>query len=42
MSGGMTATAEERKRDGQRVLVLWLCWLALAVFLVAAGVVAAR
>jgi len=31
---------DAQKKNGQRVLVLWLCWLALAVFLVAAGVVA--
>lgn len=31
---------QERARHGQRVLVLWLCWLVLALFLVAAGVVA--
>lgn len=24
--------------DGQRLLVLWLCWLALAGFLIVAGV----
>lgn len=26
--------------SGRRVLVLWLCWVVLAAFLVAAGVVA--
>jgi len=35
----MANDRDEQKRHGQRVLVLWLCWLALAVFLIAAGVV---
>ena len=26
------------RRDGLRVFVLWVCWLILAMFLVAAGV----
>lgn len=34
-------TAPDRPRDGRRLLVLWLCWIALAGFLFAAGVVAA-
>lgn len=29
----------ERANHGQRLLVLWLCWILLAVFLFAAGVV---
>lgn len=32
---------EQPQRNGRRVLVLWLCWVVLALFLVAAGVVAA-
>ena len=30
----------DAQKHGQRVLVMWLCWLALAVFLVTAGVMA--
>jgi len=35
----MANPRDEQRANGQRVLVLWLCWLALAVFLIAAGVV---
>lgn len=31
--------AEQPQHKGRRVLVLWLCWVVLALFLVAAGVV---
>lgn len=37
----MTA-AEQPHQKGKRVLVLWLCWVVLALFLVAAGVVVSR
>jgi len=30
---------DQASRHGQRVLVLWLCWVLLAVFLFVAGVV---
>lgn len=29
---------EPRPQTGKRVFVLWLCWVVLALFLVAAGV----
>lgn len=32
----------EPQRHGQRVFVLWVCWVLLAAFLFAAGVVALR
>lgn len=38
----MVPAGGERKQAGQRVLVLWLCWLVLALFLVAAGFVVTR
>ncbi|MFK7742592.1 MAG: hypothetical protein AB8H80_19935 [Planctomycetota bacterium] len=28
--------------NGQRLIVLWLCWIALAAFLIAAGVIGFR
>jgi hypothetical protein len=34
-----TPDRDQEYRHGQRVLVLWLCWVLLAVFLFAAGVV---
>ena len=33
------AVVERPQEKGKRVLVLWLCWVVLALFLVAAGVV---
>jgi len=36
----MPNVQDQQRHDGHRVLVLWLCWLALAVFLIAAGAVA--
>lgn len=35
----MSAEEQRDENHGRRVLALWLCWLALAVFLVAAGVI---
>ncbi len=35
----MTPEQAEHAHEGKRVLVLWLCWVVLALFLVAAGVV---
>jgi len=35
----MTPADARPRREGRRVLVLWLCWVVLALFLVAAGVV---
>jgi len=32
--------APEDPRHGTRLLLLWLCWIALAAFLFAAGVIA--
>jgi hypothetical protein len=37
----MSADAEHVQK-GKRVLVLWLCFVVLAVFLIAAGVVVGR
>ena len=28
-----------QQRDGTRVLVLWVCWVVLTLFLIAAGVI---
>ncbi len=43
MTAGMADPADddgtERVTHGQRLLVLWMCWILLAVFLFAAGVV---
>lgn len=36
----MTPVETGQPREGKRVLVLWLCWVVLALFLVAAGVMA--
>lgn len=39
MTAGVT-TAERRPEDGtQRLVLLWLSWIVLALFLLAAGVV---
>lgn len=35
----MLARQGQEDRDGRRVLVIWVCWLALALFLAAAGVI---
>lgn len=36
----MTAAGHEPNPDGQRLVLLWVCWIVLALFLLAAGVVA--
>ena len=28
-----------QRRDGTRVLVIWVCWVVLTLFLIAAGVI---
>ena len=38
----MHSVEEAPRRHGTRLLVLWICWLLLAVFLIAAGVVSLR
>ena len=35
----MTKQPDLAQRDGTRVLVLWVCWVVLTLFLIAAGVI---
>jgi hypothetical protein len=30
---------DPQRRDGTRVLVIWVCWVVLTLFLIAAGVI---
>jgi hypothetical protein len=36
----MIAAEQHKRREGTRLIVLWLCWLLLALFLGAVGAVA--
>lgn len=38
--GSKMSDAPDDAQHGTRLLLLWLCWIALAAFLFAAGVVA--
>jgi len=35
----MASERDDLQHDGTRVFVLWLCWVVLTLFLVAAGVI---